>query len=136
MVPVITLVGFGLFDRGFPLVGTCVEIGIPMLILFIVFSQYLKKFQTRQVPILERFALLITTTVIWAYAHLLTASGAYKHRPDLTQNSCRTDRANLISSAPWIKIPYPLEWGAPTYPLLHISIAAFHYYIAALFNCS
>lgn len=102
MVPVITLVGFGLFDRGFPMVGTCVEIGIPMLILFVVFSQYLKNFQTRQVPILERFALLITTTVIWAYAHLLTASGAYKHRPDVTQHSCRTDRANLISSAPWL----------------------------------
>ncbi|AET04262.1 nucleobase-ascorbate transporter-like protein [Medicago truncatula] len=119
MVPVITLVGFGLFDRGFPMVGTCVEIGIPMLILFVVFSQYLKNFQTRQVPILERFALLITTTVIWAYAHLLTASGAYKHRPDVTQHSCRTDRANLISSAPWIKIPYPLEWGAPTFDAGH-----------------
>ncbi|CAL5214171.1 unnamed protein product [Lathyrus oleraceus] len=119
MVPVITLVGFGLFDRGFPVVGTCVEIGIPMLILFIIFSQYLKNFQTRHVPILERFALLISTTVIWAYAHLLTASGAYKHRPDLTQHNCRTDRANLISSAPWIKIPYPLEWGAPTFDAGH-----------------
>ncbi|RZB96441.1 Nucleobase-ascorbate transporter 2 isoform B [Glycine soja] len=119
MVPVIALVGFGLFDRGFLVVGTCVEIGIPMLILFIAFSQYLKNFQIRQVPILERFALLISTTVIWAYAHLLTASGAYKHRPDLTQHSCRTDRANLISSAPWIKIPYPLEWGAPTFDAGH-----------------
>lgn len=51
---------------------------------------------------MERFALLITITVIWAYAHLLTASGAYKHRPDLTQMNCRTDKANLISSAPWL----------------------------------
>jgi nucleobase transporter 1/2 len=71
--------------------------------------QYLKNFQTRQVPILERFALLITTTVIWAYAHLLTASGAYKHRPDVTQHSCRTDRANLISSAPWL-VPIAFFW--------------------------
>ncbi|KAJ1426138.1 Xanthine/uracil/vitamin C permease [Sesbania bispinosa] len=39
MVPVIALVGFGLFDRGFLVVGTCVEIGIPMLILFIACSQ-------------------------------------------------------------------------------------------------
>ncbi|WVZ19109.1 hypothetical protein V8G54_006431 [Vigna mungo] len=101
------------------LVGHCVEIGIPMLILFVAFSQYLKNFHTRELPILERFALLISTTVIWAYAHLLTASGAYKHRPDLTQHNCRTDRANLISSAPWIKIPYPLEWGAPTFDAGH-----------------
>ncbi|KAH9797362.1 nucleobase-ascorbate transporter 2 [Citrus sinensis] len=119
MVPVISLVGFGLFDRGFPVVGRCVEIGIPMLILFIAFSQYLKNFKTRHLPIMERFALLITITVIWAYAHLLTASGAYKHRPDLTQMNCRTDKANLISSAPWIKIPYPLQWGAPTFDAGH-----------------
>ncbi|KAL4301122.1 hypothetical protein AHAS_Ahas17G0269300 [Arachis hypogaea] len=33
------LVGFGLFDRGFLVVGSCVEIGIPMLILFIALSQ-------------------------------------------------------------------------------------------------
>lgn len=64
--------------------------------------QYLKNFNARQLPILERFALLISTTVIWSYAHLLTASGTYKHRPELTQHNCRTDRANLISSAPWL----------------------------------
>ncbi|KAG2687897.1 hypothetical protein I3760_09G070400 [Carya illinoinensis] len=101
------------------LVGQCVEIGVPMLILFIAFSQYLKNFQARQLPILERFALLISITVIWAYAHLLTASGAYRHRPDLTQLNCQTDKANLISSAPWIKIPYPLQWGAPTFDAGH-----------------
>lgn len=119
MVPVIALAGFGLFDRGFPVVGRCVEIGIPMFILFIVFSQYLKNFHLRGLPVLERFALLISITVIWAYAHLLTASGAYKHHPELTQINCRTDRANLISTAPWIKVPYPLQWGAPTFDAGH-----------------
>lgn len=119
MVPVIALAGFGLFDRGFPVVGRCVEIGIPMFILFIAFSQYLKNFHLRGLPVLERFALLISITVIWAYAHLLTASGAYKHHPELTQINCRTDRANLISTAPWIKVPYPLQWGAPTFDAGH-----------------
>ncbi|KAL5732106.1 DUF1279 superfamily [Ranunculus cassubicifolius] len=119
MVPVIALVGFGLFDRAFPLVGSCVEIGIPMLILFVAFSQYLKHFQAKRLPILERFALVISITIIWAYAHLLTASGAYKHRPEKTQFHCRTDKSNLISSAPWIKIPYPLQWGAPTFDAGH-----------------
>ncbi|XP_073127003.1 nucleobase-ascorbate transporter 2 isoform X3 [Henckelia pumila] len=119
MVPVISLVGFGLLDRGFPVAGRCVEIGIPMFILFVAFSQYMKNFRAKQYPVLERFALLISVTVIWAYAHLLTASGAYKHRPELTQINCRTDKANLISSAPWIKISYPLQWGAPTFDAGH-----------------
>lgn len=127
------------------------------LSVVVVVIQYLKHFQLRQLPLLERFALLISVTVIWAYAHLLTASGAYKHHPDLTQKNCRTDKANLISSAPWsenflhpylpqnkhhliinfirtqgiflkcvlsvtmcrIKIPYPLQWGAPSFDAGH-----------------
>ncbi|KAK4361208.1 hypothetical protein RND71_020160 [Anisodus tanguticus] len=130
MVPVIALAGFGLFDKGFPLAGECVEIGVPMFILFVIlsqdlpddysfFAQYLKNFQFRQLPVMERFALIMSIMVIWAYAHLLTASGAYKHHPVTTQKHCRTDRANLISTAPWIKIPYPLQWGAPTFDAGH-----------------
>ncbi|XP_042417664.1 nucleobase-ascorbate transporter 2-like isoform X2 [Zingiber officinale] len=119
MVPVVSLVGFGLFDRGFPVVGRCVEIGIPTLILFVASSQYLKHIYVRRLPILERFSLLITITIVWVYAHLLTVSGAYKHHPERTQLNCRTDRANLISSAPWIKVPYPLQWGAPTFDAGH-----------------
>ncbi|KAH8493878.1 hypothetical protein H0E87_020585 [Populus deltoides] len=164
MVPVIALVGFGLFDRGFPVeyLSDCYAIRLflcesisgctvcrnwlshayPIRNLLpgvtanpnvknfcyslnLLASQtnthhmYLKNFQTKQVPILERFALLLSITVIWAYAHLLTASGAYKHRPEITQKNCRTDQAYLISSAPWIKIPYPLQWGAPTFDAGH-----------------
>ncbi|KAJ4757024.1 Xanthine/uracil permease family protein [Rhynchospora pubera] len=119
MVPVVALVGFGLFDRGFPVVGRCVEIGLPMLILFVALSQYFKWIYTRHIPVLERFALLISIAFIWVYAHILTAGGAYKNRPLHTQINCRTDRANLISSAPWIKIPYPLQWGPPTFDAGH-----------------
>ncbi|KAK1322060.1 Nucleobase-ascorbate transporter 2 [Acorus calamus] len=119
MVPVVALVGFGLFDRGFPLVGKCVETGVPMLILFIAFSQYMKHMHARHVPILERFALVMSIVVIWIYAYILTASGAYRHRPEITQVHCRVDKSNLISSAPWIKIPYPLQWGAPTFDAGH-----------------
>ncbi|KAH0449429.1 hypothetical protein IEQ34_020121 [Dendrobium chrysotoxum] len=119
MVPVVSLVGFGLFYRGFPVVGRCVEIGVPMLILFVALSQYLKHLSVRRLPLLERFALLISIAILWLYAHILTVSGAYKYRPVKTQFNCRTDRANLISSAPWIKIPYPLQWGAPTFDAGH-----------------
>ncbi|GAB2231327.1 hypothetical protein Droror1_Dr00010333 [Drosera rotundifolia] len=120
MAPVIALAGFGLFDRGFPMVGQCVEIGIPMLILFVALSQYLKHIQLKkQLPILERFALILSIVVIWAYAHILTASGAYKHRPEKTQISCRTDMTNLISGASWIRVPYPLQWGAPSFSADH-----------------
>lgn len=110
--------------------------------------QYLKHHRPlKEIPIFERFPVLISVSIIWIYAIILTAGGAYKHRPERTQDSCRTDRANLISSAPWyvklllmwcswsegshpwcrshfsffprFKFPYPLQWGPPTFDAGH-----------------
>ncbi|KAK6919311.1 Nucleobase cation symporter 2 family [Dillenia turbinata] len=120
MAPVVGLVGLGLFQRGFPALGNCVEIGIPMLLLVIGLSQYLKHVRLlRDIPIFERFPVLICVTIVWIYALILTAGGAYRDRPYSTQVSCRTDRANLISTAPWFKFPYPLQWGPPTFSAGH-----------------
>ncbi|XP_006595825.1 nucleobase-ascorbate transporter 1 isoform X5 [Glycine max] len=147
MAPVVGLVGLGLFQRGFPVLGDCVEIGIPMLLLVIGLSQYLKHVRPfRDIPIFERFPVLICVPFVWIYAVILTASGAYRHKPDITQHSCRTDRANLISTAPWylkkpvlissdrfkgfaasevfsccsrFMFPYPFQWGPPTFSVGH-----------------
>ncbi|KAL3615283.1 N-terminal acetyltransferase [Castilleja foliolosa] len=121
MAPVVGLVGLGLFQRGFPALGNCVEIGLPMLILVIGLSQYLKHVKPlRDFPIFERFPVLISISIMWIYSLILTASGAYRSRPHETQLSCRTDRANIISTAPWLfKFPYPLQWGPPTFAVGH-----------------
>ncbi|KAH1189516.1 Nucleobase-ascorbate transporter 1 [Glycine max] len=120
MAPVVGLVGLGLIQQGFPALGNCVEIGIPMLLLVVGLSQYLKHVRPfRDTPIFERFPVLICVTIVWIYSVILTASGAYRHRPTITQNSCRTDRANLISTAPWFMFPYPLQWGPPTFSAGH-----------------
>lgn len=120
MAPVVGLVGLGLFQRGFPALGNCVEIGLPMLLLVIGLSQYLKHIKPlRDVPIFERFPVLICVAIVWIYAVILTAAGAYRHKSGHTQLSCRTDRSNLISTAPWFKFPYPLQWGPPTFAAGH-----------------
>ncbi|XP_052735701.1 nucleobase-ascorbate transporter 1 isoform X3 [Vigna angularis] len=148
MAPVVGLVGLGFIQRGFPALGNCVEIGIPMLLLIVGLSQYLKHVRLyRDIPIFERFPVLICVTIVWIYSVILTASGAYRHKATITQNSCRTDRANLISTAPWypeklilynrfsfvlasskftyfrksnrFMLPYPLQWGPPTFSAGH-----------------
>ncbi|KAE8727966.1 Nucleobase-ascorbate transporter 3 [Hibiscus syriacus] len=120
VVPVVCLVGLGLFARGFPLLGNCVEIGLPMLILFVTSQQYLKRIHSRAHLILERFALLFCIGIIWAFAAILTVSGAYNNVKTTTEQSCRTDRSYLMSSAPWIKIPYPYQWGTPIFRASHV----------------
>ncbi|CAH9072750.1 unnamed protein product [Cuscuta epithymum] len=120
VAPVVGLVGLGLFQRGFPALGNCVEIGLPTLLLVIGLSQYLKHVKpVRDFPVFERFPILICVTIMWIYSTILTAGGAYRGKPLHTQLSCRTDRANIISTAPWFKFPYPLQWGAPTFAAGH-----------------
>ncbi|KAL5186255.1 Nucleobase-ascorbate transporter 6 [Glycine soja] len=120
-VPLVSLVGFGLYELGFPGVAKCVEIGLPELILLVFISQLLVFMQF--VPhvlhagkhVFDRFAVLFTIAIVWLYAYLLTVGGAYNHAAPKTQSTCRTDRTGLIESAPWIRVPYPFQWGAPTF---------------------
>uniref|UniRef100_A0A0C9S7V8 TSA: Wollemia nobilis Ref_Wollemi_Transcript_7527_2810 transcribed RNA sequence n=1 Tax=Wollemia nobilis TaxID=56998 RepID=A0A0C9S7V8_9CONI len=114
-VPVISLVGLGLYELGFPGVAKCIEIGLPELIALIFFSQYARHFKTGKKPIIERFAVIIAVAIVWLYAYILTVSGAYNHRPDITKRHCKTDSSGLVKHAPWIRVPYPFQWGAPLF---------------------
>lgn len=120
VAPVVCVVGLGLFMRGFPLLGNCVEIGLPMLILLVISQQYLKNIHPRIHMVLERFALLFCIGIVWAFAAILTVAGAYNNVSPLTKQSCRTDRAFLMSTAPWVKIPYPFQWGTPIFRASHV----------------
>ncbi|OVA10506.1 Reticulon [Macleaya cordata] len=120
IVPVVCVVGLGLFQRGFPQLAQCVEIGLPMLILLVITQQYLKRLHESTYTILERFALLLCIGIVWAFAALLTVSGAYNNVGEETKGNCRTDRSHLMSTAPWIKVPYPFQWGAPIFRASHV----------------
>lgn len=51
--------------------------------------------------VFDRFAVILSVAIVWAYAEILTAAGAYKNKAPSTQFSCRTDRSGLISAASW-----------------------------------
>ncbi|XP_042508765.1 nucleobase-ascorbate transporter 7-like [Macadamia integrifolia] len=114
-VPIVTLTALGLYQLGFPKLANCVEVGLPALVLLVIFSQYLPPLLTVKRFKGDRFAVLFTVAIVWVYAHILTKAGAYNNRPPNTQASCRTDRSGLLGAAPWIRIPYPFQWGAPTF---------------------
>ncbi|KAL3646724.1 N-terminal acetyltransferase [Castilleja foliolosa] len=120
LVPAVCVVGLGLFARGFPQLGNCVEIGLPMLVVLVISQQYLLDIHPVAWPMLERFALLVCIGLIWAFAAILTAAGAYNHVKEQTKSSCRTDHSLLMSSSPWIKIPYPFQWGTLIFRASHV----------------
>ncbi|KAD5507821.1 hypothetical protein E3N88_15524 [Mikania micrantha] len=113
--PLVALAGFGLYEFGFPGVARCVEIGLPQLIFVVILSQYVSHMLHSGKAIFEKFSVLMSIAIVWIYAHLLTVGGAYNHTSPKTQTSCRTDRAGLVEAAPWIRVPYPFQWGAPSF---------------------
>ncbi|KAF9668467.1 hypothetical protein SADUNF_Sadunf14G0006600 [Salix dunnii] len=78
-------------------------------------SEYLPRYVQSKRPICDRFAVLFSAAIAWLFAQILTASTAYNERPEITQMTCRTDRAGLINASPWMYIPYPFQWGSPTF---------------------
>ncbi|XP_024029033.1 putative nucleobase-ascorbate transporter 10 [Morus notabilis] len=115
VVPVVTFAGIGLYHLGFPTLAKCVEVGLPELIIFIFISQYLPRYMKAKTHRCDRFSLLFSVSIGWLYALFLTSTGVYNKKPPNTQISCRTDRSGLIRTAPWIYMPYPFQWGSPTF---------------------
>ncbi|MCD9644427.1 hypothetical protein HAX54_032636 [Datura stramonium] len=126
-VPLVSLVGFGLYEFGFPGVSethhTCIDVH-PMMIVESVSSLFrlpnVLKLGCRASPfwsflsgknIFDRFAVIFTVIIVWIYAHLLTVGGAYNGKPPKTQASCRTDRAGLIDGLVFL----PIQWGPPSF---------------------
>lgn len=72
-----------------------------MIVTVCVMLQYMPHLSRRDMPVFDRFAVIVSVIIVWIYAHLLTVGGAYKHAPVKTQQSCRTDRAGIIGAAPW-----------------------------------
>ncbi|XVF05005.1 hypothetical protein REPUB_Repub05bG0133600 [Reevesia pubescens] len=95
VVTFVTFTGLRLYHLGFPM--------------------YLPRYIESKQPICDRYAVLFSVAITWLFAQLLTSTSAYKQKPENTQISCRTDPAGLISIAPWIYIPYPFQWGNPTF---------------------
>ncbi|KAK6247525.1 hypothetical protein QUC31_019090 [Theobroma cacao] len=130
VVPYVTFTGLGLHHLGFPMlilffslvkVAKCVEVGLTGIIIMAFISQYLPCYIESKQPIFDRFVVLISVAITWLFAQLLTSTTVYKHKPENTQISCRTDPAGFISTAPWwdyenwIYIPCPFQWGSPTF---------------------
>lgn len=66
-----------------------------------MFLQYLNRYIGIKKPTYDRYSVLFTVTIAWLFALFLTSCSVYNHKSESTQNSCRTDRAGLITAAPW-----------------------------------
>ncbi|KAK7309581.1 hypothetical protein RJT34_06428 [Clitoria ternatea] len=133
VAPTVTAVGLAFFSYGFPQAGACPEITIPQLALVLIFTLYLRGISIFGRHLFRIYAVPLSVTIIWIYASFLTAGGAYNYKgcnPNIpssnilldacrkhayTMQHCRTDVSNALSTAAYVRIPYPLQWGMPIF---------------------
>ncbi|EFJ13593.1 hypothetical protein SELMODRAFT_122159 [Selaginella moellendorffii] len=129
VAPTVAAIGLAFFSYAFPVVGTCVEIGLPQLLIVLFFALYLRKISVFGHRIFQVYAVPLGLGIIWAYAFLLTETGAYNYkgcnmklppsaacqRHVFTMKHCRTDVSTALKDAAWFRFPYPLQWGTPRF---------------------
>lgn len=113
----IAIVGLSLFNVGWNGgVGNCVQLGLPVIVLIILFSQYLRKWAIplgggRKWRIFELLPVLLALVCVWIYGIIMTQAGVYDNSSAATQAACRTDQTSVLKNTPWFRFPYPGQWG-------------------------
>ncbi|EOA16123.1 hypothetical protein CARUB_v10004255mg [Capsella rubella] len=132
VAPTVAAVGLAFFGYGFPQAGTCVEISVPLVLLLLIFTLYLRGVSLFGHRLFRIYAVPLSALIVWTYAFFLTVGGAYDYtgcnadipssnilidqckKHAYTMKHCRTDASNAWRTASWVRIPYPFQWGFPS----------------------
>ncbi|XP_045129361.1 solute carrier family 23 member 1-like [Portunus trituberculatus] len=123
VVPTVTLVGLSLFDVASLKGSEHWGFTIMVICLTIVFSQHMrdvtlpfpmykpgKGYYTIPCQPFKTLSLLLAALITWGLCAILTVTDVLPEG-----SGARTDKANtLIEATPWIRFPYPGQWGLPT----------------------
>lgn len=110
IAPTIALIGLALFKFGAPFAGQHWGIGGLTILLLIVFSQIL----SRSSKLFRLFPILLGLLGAWFVAIIGTKAGWF---PD---GHAAHVSFSAVKEAPWLRVPYPFQWGMPTFSLAAI----------------
>ncbi|KAG2240555.1 hypothetical protein Bca52824_090697 [Brassica carinata] len=80
VAPTVAAVGLAFFSYGFPQAGTCVEISVPLIVLLLIFTLYLRGVSLFGHRIFRIYAVPLSALIVWTYAFFLTVGGAYDYK--------------------------------------------------------
>lgn len=105
IAPTIALIGLALYPFGAPKAGTHWGIGGLTIGLIVLFSQILR----RRHRVFELFPILLGMGGAWLLCIVLSAIGVFE-----PGHAAHIDWSQ-VSSAAWVRVPYPFQWGMPTF---------------------
>ncbi|XP_076206325.1 solute carrier family 23 member 1 isoform X1 [Aptenodytes patagonicus] len=128
VTPTISLIGLSVFQAAGERAGSHWGIAALTIFLIILFAQYLRHvavclpgyrrgsgFVLFRVQIFKMFPIILAIMVVWLLCYVLTRTGVFPSQPEAYGYKARTDaRGEILSVAPWFRVPYPCQWGLPT----------------------
>ena len=107
IAPTIALIGMALFKFGAPVAGQHWGIGGLTILLLIVFSQVLSPSSR----LFRLFPILLGLLGAWIVAIICTKAGLFpkEHAAHVSFSA--------VKEAPWIRMPYPFQWGFPSFSI-------------------
>ncbi|XP_059913566.1 solute carrier family 23 member 1 [Gadus macrocephalus] len=128
ITPVISLIGLSAFSTAGERASSHWGLTALCIFLIILFAQYLREvsvpfptysrgrgFRATGIQVFKLFPIILAIMVVWLVCYCLTLTDVLPSNPDLYGYKARTDaRGNIMSTAPWFRVPYPCQWGLPT----------------------
>nr|XP_048298400.1 solute carrier family 23 member 1 isoform X3 [Myodes glareolus] len=128
VTPTVSLIGLSVFQAAGDRAGSHWGISACSILLIVLFSQYLrnltfllpvyrwgKGFTFFRIQIFKMFPIVLAIMTVWLLCYVLTLTDVLPADPTAYGFQARTDaRGDIMASSPWIRIPYPCQWGIPT----------------------
>ncbi|NWW78838.1 S23A1 protein, partial [Climacteris rufus] len=128
VTPTVSLIGLSVFQAAGERAGSHWGIAVLTIFLIVLFAQYLRQvaiclpgyrrghgFVLLRVQIFKMFPIILAIMVVWLFCYVLTLTGVFPSQPEEYGYKARTDaRGEILSVAPWFRVPYPCQWGLPT----------------------
>ncbi|KAJ8408890.1 hypothetical protein AAFF_G00247080 [Aldrovandia affinis] len=128
VTPTVSLIGLSVFQTAGDRAGSHWGLSMMCVFLIVLFAQYLRNWavplptysrqegcSTTKVQIFKLFPIIIAIMVVWLLCYILTVTDLLPKDPSQYGHKARTDaRGEIMSLAPWFRLPYPCQWGLPT----------------------
>ncbi|XP_061607450.1 solute carrier family 23 member 1 isoform X5 [Phyllopteryx taeniolatus] len=131
VTPTVSLIGLSVFTTAGERAGSHWGFSALCILLIVLFAQYLrttslpvpvctgkKGLSLSRVHVFKMFPIILAIVLVWLLCYIFTLSDLLPSDPRRYGHKARTDaRGDIMTSAPWFRVPYPCQWGVPVVTL-------------------
>ncbi|XP_036443568.1 solute carrier family 23 member 1 isoform X1 [Colossoma macropomum] len=128
VTPTVSLIGLSVFQTAGERAGSHWGLSLLCIFFIVFFAQYLRNWafpfpfysrqkgcHTTRFQIFKMFPIIMAIMLVWLVCYILTLTDVLPSDPSKYGYKARTDaRGEIMSQAPWFRMPYPCQWGLPT----------------------